>query len=169
MSKTAEQLRGDAAAHRQEARESFERCDTDGFLSQWASGKSAQLADTRAEIAEAGGMAWFARWELHRDGRRIVTRKVETRYGTKWRIDETDEWISYGSARAAKRKGYEMREVIEQAAAFAVMAGSGTGLSGQAWVAVYREGAKAAQGWRCVGIADCESYKAWVAEAGMGL
>jgi hypothetical protein len=155
---TASELREQAAACRAEAAASFERCDTDGFLSQWASGITARLKDTQAEIAEAGGTAVFARWELQKDGRRVLTRKVSTRYGEKWRIDETDEWITYGSERAAKRRGYEMGEVIERAEAGACIAGSGTGLSGAAscYVKVFRKGAKEAQGWRCVGIAGDE-------------
>ena len=38
MTSTAAQLREAAAADRQAAYDSFERCDTDGFMSQWASG-----------------------------------------------------------------------------------------------------------------------------------
>jgi hypothetical protein len=169
MSKTAEQLRQEAVACRQEARDSFERCDTDGFLSQWASGMTAQLADQKAEIAEAGGVAWFARWVLTRDGQEVDARVVETRYGTKWRIDATDEWVTYGSARAAKRRGYVLTEVVEQAAAFAFMAGEGTGLSGRVWVAIGRDGAKKSDGWRCVGIADCDDYRARVEADGIGI
>ena len=37
---TAQEHREAAARHYQEAADSFERCDTDGFLSQWAAGKS---------------------------------------------------------------------------------------------------------------------------------
>jgi len=37
------------------AEESFERSDTDGFLSQWASGITARLHEVRAEIARNCG------------------------------------------------------------------------------------------------------------------
>ena len=55
-----------AAEHRAKAdaadkrvSESIARSDTDGFLSQWAGGLTAQLERRRAEIAEAGDVATF--------------------------------------------------------------------------------------------------------------
>jgi hypothetical protein len=45
---TAEAFRAEEARHLQEAADSFERCDTDGFLSQWAHGMLA---------ATSGGLA----------------------------------------------------------------------------------------------------------------
>ena len=44
-------LRAEAAEARAEAAASFERVDTDGFVSQWASGINAQLADAKAGTA----------------------------------------------------------------------------------------------------------------------
>lgn len=152
---TAADLRARAAASRQEARDSFERCDTDGFLSQWASGINARLYEQQALIAEAGGTALFAKWVLtDAAGETVDARVVETRYGTKWRIDATDEWIKYGSARAAFRRGYEVTEVFERAEAAACIAANGTGLSGaaSAYVRTYRKDAQRSDGWRCVGI-----------------
>lgn len=159
MSTTAAEFRSQAAAHHAEAAASFERCDTDGFLSQWASGLNGRLATTKAEIAEAGGTAIFARWILcsTETGAKIDAKICETRYGTKFRIDATDEWISIGmSAKGLAKKGYELGEEIERAAAFAFMNGSGTGLSGQAWVSIGRDGARKADGWRCIGTTDAE-------------
>lgn len=156
MSRTAAELREQAAAHRAEAAASWERSDTDGCLSQWASGINARLADAQAEIAENGGMATFARYVLTRDadGREMEVRDVKTRFGYRWRIEETDEWMAQ-TARAAKRKGYTVTEVIETAEAAAVIAGSGTGLSGatSCYVRTYRRDAAKSAGWRCVGIA----------------
>lgn len=168
------ELRAQAAECDAEARASFERCDTDGFLSQWASGINGQLLRQQAELADAGGMAWFAKWELVNAAGEVMDARVcQTRYGAKWRIDSTDEWIKYGSAGAAKRKGYAIVDRIEQAAAFAVIAGEGTGMSGAAscYVAVMRKGARAAEGWRSVGVtaAELARYEAWVAESGVGM
>lgn len=162
MGSSEQEFRAQAAAHRAEAAASFERCDTDGFLSQWASGLSGQLADRKADIAAAGGTAVFARWILcsTETGAKIDAKIVETRFGTKFRIDATDEWISIGmTAKGLARKGYELGEEIERAAAFAFMNGQGTGLSGSAWVSTAREGARKSDGWRCIGTTDAEQAR----------
>lgn len=155
MSTKATEYREQAAACRAEAAASFERCDTDGFVSQWASGINAQLADAKAAIAEAGGTAFFAKWSLidAATGEAVDARFVQTRYGQKWRIDATDEWISTSASdKALAKRGYQKVEQIERAAAFAFIGGSGKGLSGatSCYVAVAREGAKASDGWRAV-------------------
>lgn len=67
--------------------ESWERSDTDGFLSQWANQKMAQRYRTLAEIAEDGGL-----YELSflgdAEGNVIEgARYVETRYGWSWVYD----------------------------------------------------------------------------------
>jgi hypothetical protein len=156
---TASELREQAAACRAEAAASFERCDTDGFLSQWASGITARLKDTQAEIAEAGGTALFARTALVTlEGAAVEAKVCQTRYGEKW-LTGAGEWIPTGSsAKALARRGYRTTEIVERAAAGAAIAASGTGLSGaaSAYVTVFRQGAKAAEGWRCVGIAGDE-------------
>lgn len=118
MTQTAEQLRKEAAQHRQDAVDSFDRCDTDGFLSQWASGMNADLKLARAKIAEAGGLATFTRLRLVTlDGQETDARRVNTRYGSKWRLDSTDEWLGVQPVRESTlaRKGY--REVEEFALA----------------------------------------------------
>lgn len=160
---TAVELRTRAAAERQEARESFERCDTDGFLSQWASGINARLHEAQARIAENNGMAVFARTVLvdAETGEAVAgARIVRTRFGMRWRIDETDEWLAYMPERASTlaRKGYAEAEIVEWAEAAACIDGSGTGLSGAAscYVRTYRKDAQRSDGWRCVGIASDE-------------
>src|SRR5690606_26317917 len=57
--KKAEELREMARGRDREAADSFDRCDTDGALSQWASGINAQKYRLQADIAENGGM-----WEF---------------------------------------------------------------------------------------------------------
>lgn len=155
MTTRGEELRQEAVELRASARESFERCDTDGFLSQWADGINARLAEAKADIADAGGTALFARWILlNAAGEELDARRVETRYGVKWRIDSTDEWLTWGSERAAKRRGYEVREVVERADAGAAISAQGRGLSGaaSATIRIYRKGAASSEGWRCIGI-----------------
>jgi hypothetical protein len=54
--KTAEQWRAEAKRDRERAQESWERSDTDGFLSQWALGVTANECLTKADLIDAGGM-----------------------------------------------------------------------------------------------------------------
>lgn len=55
----AEALDNAQRGNHQEAGESFERCDTDGFVSQWASGVSAAANQEAAALARAHGLAEF--------------------------------------------------------------------------------------------------------------
>lgn len=57
--KTPDQLRDEATRHDMDAHESFERSDTDGFMSQWASSVTAAQKRLEAEIIENGGKAMF--------------------------------------------------------------------------------------------------------------
>jgi hypothetical protein len=52
----ARELREQAARARQQEQESFDRCDTDGFLSQWASSITAAEKDREADLANRGGL-----------------------------------------------------------------------------------------------------------------
>jgi hypothetical protein len=133
--KTAEEYRTEAQQHRQDSRDSWERSDTDGFLSQWASGINAQVAEENAKIADAGGLAIFERTILVKlDGSPTDARMVRTRYGTKWRLDSTDEWITYKPEREStlKRRGYreETIEAVAPAKAITWAPRGATGLGG---------------------------------------
>jgi len=67
----------------QRSRESFERCDTDGYLSQWAADSMARHYHTCAELCDAQGMQErIALFDL--DGKLAATRMVTTQYGTAW-------------------------------------------------------------------------------------
>lgn len=86
-SRTAAEWLEEAARCERQRQESWERSDSDGFLSQWASQQMAQRYRTLAEIAEAGGV-----YELSflgdAEGNRIEgARYVETRYGWSWVYD----------------------------------------------------------------------------------
>lgn len=143
MTTKADQLRAEAAAHDAKAEESFERCDTDGFVSQWASGLSAQRAWRQADIEEAGGVAEFR--GLYHGSRRVAAKLIRSPYGVCWLLRE-DEVSRYGrkfvpagdASRVQRQLG--LSEELETAAAKAGFGGSGYGLSGQAWVEVYRTG-----------------------------
>jgi hypothetical protein len=118
-----------AAAADQEAHDSFERCDTDGFLSQWASGLMAQQHRLAATIAENGGRHSFQAL-FDTEGNLVPAKLVPTKFGTSWGVLEGDD------PQALAAKGY--REGRVMAPARAEMQGSGRGLSGTAWVAAVR-------------------------------
>jgi hypothetical protein len=135
--------RADAQAHRDEAAASFDRCDTDGFVSQWASGLSARQADLAAEIADNGGRAEFpALFDL--DGNLVAAKLVYVNdrysYGSKvakWAVLADDDprsaavqWIKAFPVRRSTmvRKGYTEGTVL--APAKADLGGGGTGLAG---------------------------------------
>ena len=130
------------AVKEREAANSFERSDTDGFMSQWASGISAQRHRLEAELERNGGVHKFpALFDL--EGNLVPAKIVEGRYGAVWAVLEDSEdphgpvtdWVSMSKARNAARrrqtmeaKGY--REGFVRAPAKVKTVGSGTGLSG---------------------------------------
>ncbi len=144
MEQTPATLRAEAQAARTEAQASFDRCDTDGFLSQWASGLTAQLKNAQANILEAGGTHCF--WGLYFQGQRVAAKQIEGQFGVVWilRDDEAAKFgrkfipVSYGKSRVQKKLG--LVELEETAPARADIKGRGYGLSGTAWVAVLRTG-----------------------------
>ena len=79
------QLQASAAAHEKEAFDSFERCDTDGFMSQWASGLSAQHDRLEAQLVLNGGVAKFpALFDLQ--GNWVPARLIYAKYGPCWMV-----------------------------------------------------------------------------------
>lgn len=137
---TPTELRERADAHERKAQESFERCDTDGFVSQWASGISAQVDRLEADIRENGGMATFP--ALLRDGELVPAVIIDTRYGSRWGVfasaEEANsyggtiiEWVPMGERALAKR-GYTMGRVLRPAFAEVKAPKGARGLSGAA-------------------------------------
>jgi hypothetical protein len=146
----ANELRQKAAELETRRNESFERCDTDGFVSQWASGLRAEELRTQAEIEENGGKATF--WGLYEGDRRVIAKLISvTNPRTPWKtnrvwlVDENDpvavkrKFIPEGeNSRVQKSLGLSERRELQTAKAG--INGLGTGLSGSAWVEVYRTG-----------------------------
>jgi hypothetical protein len=159
--RTAEELRADAARAEQSAIDSFERSDTDGFLSQWASGISARLYRAQADLLDKGGVSDFLGL-FTEDGERVKARLVNGQYGLVWAVlDEQDNvgvWVGYPDqmeatdppSKRTKMGKLGLHMEWESAPAKAKIAANGTGLSGAATahVSVYRtdggfpEGAK---------------------------
>ena len=89
MNTTPQQLRDQAAAKEQEAIDSFDRCDTDGFLTQWAHGVTAQRLRLQASIDEADGLWEFpALFDLQ--GAPVPAKHIQTRYGMRWALLDPD-------------------------------------------------------------------------------
>lgn len=150
----AEALEEMAADREQRSRESFERCDTDGFLSQWANDIGAQMLRAQAAIARNGGLAAFV--GLYDGDRRVAAKLVSMPcYNAPWaselkwklRDDEADRYgrrfiplAPSGSMKDGKfvrkvsrvQKSIGLVERMEYAPAVARICGSGKGLSGAA-------------------------------------
>lgn len=136
MTESPTQLRERAAAHDREAHDSFERCDTDGFLSQWASGLTAQQLRREATIAENGGVASFLAL-FTTGGEWVPAKPIDGRYGTRWMVLDTTgkatgEFLPYLPVR---RDTLAKRGYVEGYACWpakAAIHGTGRGLSGAA-------------------------------------
>jgi hypothetical protein len=122
MTHTSTQLRSKAQQCRQESIDSFERCDTDGFLSQGANDIMARVYATQADIVENGGKAVFT--GLYDGNRRVIAKTIETQYGWTWLLDESEvsqygrKFIPRGSAsRVQKQLGLCERPEMQQAGA----------------------------------------------------
>jgi len=81
MDHTPAEWRAMAKGREQEKQDSFDRCDTDGFLSQWASGCMAGVYSACARAAENNGRAELA-WVLNENDEPVEWKWVETRYGS---------------------------------------------------------------------------------------
>lgn len=130
--KTASDYRAEATQHEQNALDSFERCDTDGFLSQWASGLNAEKARVNARLAENGGKAEFPALFTLR-GELVAAKLIPTQYGTAWGVLATDDpeseivkWVGAFPARKStmEKKGYREGRVL--APAYTKISGSST-------------------------------------------
>lgn len=88
ITKSADEYRAMARDARKDADDSFDRCDTDGFLSQWASDTTARQYDLAAVLAENGGEAEFdALFDL--DGNIVPAALIDAKYGRTWIVRES--------------------------------------------------------------------------------
>lgn len=131
----AEHFRDQSKRCHQASLDSFDRCDTDGFLSQWASDTTAAEYRAAADLADNEGRTDFqALFDL--DGNLIPARCVETRYGWSWVYDDEDgnsHWFSEshakkGATRKANdaKKGYQLGSVNQKA--YVTLGGGGYSL-----------------------------------------
>jgi len=139
---TAAELRATAAAHAQDAADSFERCGTDGALSQWASDLSAQKARLDARIVDDGGTATFPAL-FTTDGDFVPARPFDGPYGTRWMLLDlngvrTGKYLSYFPKRRTTLgdKGYAEGYVLRPARADLWAPPGARGMSGTTSVRV---------------------------------
>ena len=139
---TPAELREQAATADRARQESWDRSDTDGFVSQWASGLTANKLRLEAEVIENDRVWQFpALFDL--DGNRARAKLHNGGYGPCWMFCDsndrpTGKFITAFPARESTmaKKGY--REGMEDAPAKAeIMGGSGTGLAGAASCLLY--------------------------------
>lgn len=139
---TPEELRERAAAHDRAAADSFERCDTDGFVSQWAHGVTGELDRLRAKIMADNGYHRFNALYDH-TGALVNAREVDGQYGDAWRMVDANgylgRWLNPSRSqdwrkrlRANAAKGFFVGSVLLPARA--ELFGSGKGLAGAASV-----------------------------------
>jgi hypothetical protein len=140
---TASALHAEAATHIAKERESFDRCDTDGFVSQWAHGLMGSLRTAQAGIEEAGRMAEFV--GLYLGDERIPAREIETQFGRSWLIRDDAQarlgrkFIPTGS-RSRVQRSLGLSERAELAPAWAKHSSNGGACS--VYVETYRTGCK---------------------------
>ena len=112
-------LRAEASAHHKSSSDSFDRCDTDGFETQFCSDLSGRLASRRADIAAEDGLAEFpALFTL--TGERVRARVIDTRFGLRWLVrwkDGAASFLPFHPARATTLGKYGLVEGREMAAA----------------------------------------------------
>lgn len=85
---TAEEWRAKAGGNRKEAADSFERCDTDGFMSQWASGVMAAEYELCAQLAEDGGLTTTRALFFRETGEVASTHFRWGQYGPYWVLND---------------------------------------------------------------------------------
>jgi hypothetical protein len=103
--------------------ESFDRCDTDGFLSQWALDCMSNKYAKMAQLAEQDFQAAFETL-ADLDGNLVPCREIDTKFGWCYAVYATfDEAVKCGqiiefvgkTERAAKKKGYKFVTVRTEA------------------------------------------------------
>lgn len=140
---SADQLRQEASEHLQKAQDSFDRSDTDGCLSQWAHGISAQQKQAKAKLIEAGGLSDFT--GLYEGDRRVAAKTISKSFSGhtsySWLLNDAEaarfgrRFIPCGKNSKIQRD-LGLAERKEMAPAYVTTGGGGKGLAGAASVRV---------------------------------
>lgn len=98
---TAEEYRQMAKECHQRVQESYERSDTDGYLSQWALTQSASLYSNLAQLVEKGGDIQEIQWLFNADGTPVVDFDyVQGEYGTSVKVWDGEKVIWFNGSQA---------------------------------------------------------------------
>jgi hypothetical protein len=143
---TAEDHRAAAAESARRRAESYDRCDTDGFVSQWASGLLDQEHQAWADLLDNGGKTRM-RVLMNLDGTVASTHLGYGKYGAYWVLNDAaatrygKRFFSESEAGSAARrrkthaaKGFTFGTI--EVDGYVTTSGSGTGLSGATSVRV---------------------------------
>lgn len=139
----ADDLRAQARGNLRERYRSQEESDTDGFVSQWASGITAAELEMKADLIESGG-SYERDLLFDLDGNLVLAKEIQTRYGWAWMILDPDRpkgpaLAFFNESKAKKpetkvktdaRKGYYVGRAMVKG--YVKILASGTGLSGAA-------------------------------------
>lgn len=140
---TPEQLETMASKKIQDVEDSFNRCDTDGCLTQWAGSLEAQRLRLQAEINRNNGLSSFpALFDLNGNRVRAKLTTIHPFHNwitnTVWMFFDandkpTGKFITAFPKRQStmEKKGY--KESTEMVQSKAIINGRGYGLSGSAW------------------------------------
>lgn len=149
--KTYDEHTADAQNHAIEAEASWDRSDTDGFVTQWAHGISGQVARRNAEIAANGGVAEVPALFDAETGELVAAKLVQVydrysySYKSKWIVLASDDpnseavkWINAFPARkrTMTKHGYTEGYVKAPAVAKTWAPPGSKGMSGLASVSV---------------------------------
>lgn len=137
--KTAAEWRAESAEMFAKREESYDRCDTDGFLSQWALGSLSQDYSLRAQLAEANGLTEVcALFDL--DGELVPSVHGWGEYGEYFAVLDNDERGCRRFFNPSKARNEETARKNNAAKGFYIgrvktqgkvkMLGGGKGLSG---------------------------------------
>lgn len=142
--KTATEWREEAHKQAAAKEESFERCDTDGFLTQWSHGIHDQLYRLKAQLAENDGMT--DGWVLVdvKTNRVLMAKQILTRRGDLCWLLNDNEFEKYGrrflpvnyEGKSRVHKSLGITEKKVRMRGYAKIVGYGKGLSGNAWAAI---------------------------------
>ena len=137
--KSAQEYRDMASARHQASRDSFERSDTDGFLSQWASDSMGRKYSLCANLAETDGL-WEVSALFNLDGTLASTHEYSGQYGMCWVLNDESaarfgkRFVNQPTARKAARrastyaaKGFTVGSVVVAAHVETVGGGRGLG------------------------------------------
>ena len=132
--RTAEEWREQARASRKRSADSFERCDTDGFMSQWASDLTAREYELKAELAETGAWTYARALFDAETGEVASTHVADGQWGLYWVLNdaatakygkrflnESKAATSEKRAAAMRKKGFTVGKV--KVAAYVAMTG----------------------------------------------